>query len=46
LDLTTLAAECGARLELEPNGPDAEEAIAALCALVEARFHETGGGDA
>ena len=32
LDLITLAAECGARLELEATGPDAEAAAAALCA--------------
>ena len=40
LDLTTLAAECGSRLELEARGPDADQAIAALAALVLARFHE------
>jgi phosphocarrier protein len=40
LDLTTLAAECGTRLELEARGPDALEAIDALADLVLARFHE------
>lgn len=40
LDLTTLAAECGTRLELEARGPDAEAAVAALAELVLARFHE------
>ena len=40
LDLTTLAAECGTRLELEARGPDAVEAIDALADLVLARFHE------
>jgi len=34
LDLITLAAECGARLEIEASGPDAEQAVAALCDLV------------
>ena len=34
LDLTTLAAECGTRLELEARGPDAEAAIEALADLV------------
>jgi phosphocarrier protein len=42
LDLLGLAAERGARLELEVSGPDAMEAAAALCDLVEARFHEAG----
>lgn len=44
LDLTGLAAERGTRLELVACGPDAEEALAALAALVEARFHETDEG--
>lgn len=39
LDMTGLAAECGARLEIEAEGDDAEAAITALAALVEARFH-------
>jgi phosphotransferase system HPr (HPr) family protein len=42
LDLLMLAAGCGTRLELDASGLDAEEAIAALCALIEARFHEAG----
>jgi phosphocarrier protein HPr len=45
LDLTSLAAECGTRLELEASGPDAEDALAALAELVLARFHETDEGD-
>ncbi len=44
LDLTTLAAECGTRLDLEARGPDAEEALTALADLVSARFHETEEG--
>jgi phosphocarrier protein HPr len=35
LDLMMLAAGCGARLDLEVTGPDAEPAAAALCALIE-----------
>lgn len=35
LDLMMLAAGCGARLELEVTGPDAEAAGAALCAFIE-----------
>jgi phosphocarrier protein HPr len=33
-DLLTLVAECGSRLDLEAQGPDAEEAIAALARAV------------
>ena len=44
LDLTTLAAEQGARLELEARGPDAEAAVHALAALVAARFYEDDDG--
>jgi phosphotransferase system HPr (HPr) family protein len=40
LDLTSLAAEQGTRLDLEADGPDAELALAALVELVEAQFHE------
>ena len=40
LDLMSLAAECGARLELEADGPDAREAVAALVSFVEGRFDE------
>ena len=39
LDMTTLAAEYGATLDLEAQGPDAEEALAALAELVAAGFH-------
>jgi phosphocarrier protein HPr len=45
LDLTSLAAECGTRLELEARGPDAEDAIAALAELVAAQFHEDAEGN-
>ena len=41
LDLATLAAGRGARLELEAVGPDAEEALAALAGLIESGFHES-----
>ena len=41
LDITSLAAECGASLDLEALGADAEEAIAALATLVAAGFHMT-----
>jgi phosphocarrier protein len=40
LDLTTLAAGPGARLDLRASGPDAEAMLAALSELVEARFYE------
>jgi phosphocarrier protein HPr len=49
LDLATLAAECGTRLELEASGQDAESALQALSGLVAARFGETDdctGGNA
>jgi phosphocarrier protein HPr len=39
LDMTTLAAPCGAWLELEARGPDAAPALAALAELVAAGFH-------
>jgi phosphocarrier protein HPr len=39
LEMTGLAAECGAELDLEATGPDAEEALGALAALVAAGFH-------
>lgn len=46
LDLTTLAAECGTTLEIVANGPDAEEAVAALADLIVAGIDdaEDGGG--
>lgn len=40
LDLLALAAEPGSLLTIEARGPDAEETVAALVELVEARFHE------
>jgi phosphocarrier protein HPr len=45
LDLTSVAAECGTRLEVEARGPDASEAVAALAALVAARFYEDDEGN-
>lgn len=44
LDLSTLAAECGTRLDLEARGPDAEATVIALAALVAARFYEDDEG--
>ena len=44
LDLLTLGAEPGALLELEVDGPDSEEAAAALSELVERRFHDHHDG--
>jgi phosphocarrier protein len=38
LDMTGLAAGCGTVLDLEAEGPDAEEALAALADLVAAGF--------
>jgi phosphocarrier protein len=38
LDLMTLAAPCGCRLDLEADGPDAEAAVDALSALIERGF--------
>ena len=43
LDLITLGAERGARLEIEINGPDAEDATEALRALIDEGFHEDKG---
>jgi len=40
LDLSTLAAECGSRLELETDGPDARAALDALTELVALGFGE------
>jgi phosphocarrier protein len=34
LDLAILAAECGTPLDIEADGPDAEEAVSALEALI------------
>ena len=45
LSLAMLAAEQGAVLEVEARGPDAEEALVALAALVSARFYEDDNGD-
>ncbi|MFO0893110.1 MAG: HPr family phosphocarrier protein [Isosphaeraceae bacterium] len=39
LEMTMLAAEKGAILELEARGPDAERALDALAELVAAGFH-------
>src|SRR5690242_1025649 len=40
LDLATLAAACGCRLELETHGPDAESALDALTDLIGRGFDE------
>jgi phosphocarrier protein HPr len=45
LSLTTMAAECGSRLELEARGPDATAALEALADLIAARFHENDNGE-
>lgn len=45
LDLTSLAAECGTRLDIEARGADAEAAIEALEALVLAQFYENDEGE-
>jgi phosphotransferase system HPr (HPr) family protein len=45
LSLTTMAAECGTRLELEARGPDAIAAVEALAGLVSARFYEDENGE-
>ncbi len=39
--MSGLAAECGTVLDLEAEGSDAEEALAALADLVAAGFHMT-----
>jgi phosphocarrier protein HPr len=41
IELTMLAAECGTAVDVEANGPDAEEALERLAELVEAGFHES-----
>jgi phosphocarrier protein len=40
LQLLSLSAEVGTRLVLETRGPDAQEALEALCALVARGFNE------
>ena len=40
-----LAAECGSSVVIRADGDDAEEAMAALLALVADGFHEMGGID-
>ncbi len=45
LDMAILAAECGATLDIEAEGPDAEEAVTALADLVAAHFHMEDDGD-
>jgi len=45
LELTSLAAECGACLEVEARGPDAVAAVAALADLVTAQFFEDENGE-
>jgi phosphotransferase system HPr (HPr) family protein len=45
LELTSLAAECGTRLEVEARGPDATAAVQALAELISAQFHEDENGE-
>jgi phosphotransferase system HPr (HPr) family protein len=45
LDLTSLAAERGTRLDVEARGPDAAQAIEALADLVRAQFYENENGE-
>jgi phosphocarrier protein len=45
LELASLAAECGTRLDVEARGPDAVAAVAALGDLVEAQFYEDENGE-
>ncbi len=40
MGIMTLAAEQGSEIDVEACGPEAAEALAAIRALVEARFHE------
>lgn len=42
LDILTLAAEQGTELEIGASGPDADQAVEALVALVQSGFAETG----
>ncbi len=44
LDLLTLGADSGSILDFEVNGPDSEQAAAALHELVASRFHDDGNG--
>ena len=41
VDLATLVAPCGTRLDVEARGPDARQAVAALAGLVASRPHGT-----
>jgi phosphotransferase system HPr (HPr) family protein len=45
LELTSLAAERGARLEVVASGPDADAAVDALAELVVSQFHEDEFGE-
>jgi len=40
MGLMMLAAACGSEIEIQASGPQAQEALAALCALVEGGFEE------
>ncbi len=42
LDLATLAVECGSRVVLTADGPDAKEAVDAIAELILHRFDEEG----
>jgi phosphocarrier protein len=45
LELASLAAECGTRLDVEARGPDALAAVAALADLITAQFYEDENGE-
>lgn len=45
LELTSLAAEQGTRLDLEAWGPDAEALLSALAELISSEFNEDENGD-
>ena len=45
LDMAILAAEFGAKIDIQAEGPDSEEAVAALADLVAAHFHMENDGD-
>lgn len=43
MGMMMLAAECGSALAIRVDGPDADDALAALCALVASGFGEEMG---
>jgi phosphocarrier protein len=46
MGLLLLAAAHGSSIRITADGPDEEQAIGALCALIERGFDETAAGDA